>query len=270
MLRAMTTPLPATRKLHLHCILTSAIVAAICGTAGATTYNGNGATGFGGSVGTGSVSITDSLSGMNITFNRGSGTMDNNLVLYLDTQPGGFTDTSTFGDGGYGDPGRTAISGYNSGNGPSRTIATFAAGFGADYAISIENNFIGVFGLASGGQNSLNFLFGLSQSGNDSDASYSISLTTAQMSQIGLTAGSGQTFGFEGTLISGSAYRSDETIGNSITTPDVGSAPNGGFNGSVTFSSVNSYTLTAVPEPSSLALLGMGAIGSMFLLLRRK
>lgn len=119
----MLTRLATTHEFPLHCLLSSAIVIAICSTAGATTYNGNGATGFGGSVGIGSVLITDSLAGMNITFNRGGGTMDNDLVLYLDTQPGGFADTSTFGDNA--DGGRSAISGYNGGN-PSRTIATFS------------------------------------------------------------------------------------------------------------------------------------------------
>src|SRR6201986_3440663 len=102
-------------------------------------FSGNGATGFGGSVGNGNITISDSASGMNITFNRGSGNMDNDLVLYLDTQPGGYSDTSQFSDNG--DGGRTAISGYNSGN-PSRSLVTFPSGFGADYAISIENGFI--------------------------------------------------------------------------------------------------------------------------------
>ncbi|HZQ45416.1 MAG TPA: PEP-CTERM sorting domain-containing protein [Verrucomicrobiae bacterium] len=263
----MTTNFSKAGKLSLRGLLIPTIAMAICSTAGATSYSGNGATGFGGSVGTGSVSITDSLAGMNITFNRGSGTMDNDLVLYLDTQSGGFGDTSLFSDNG--DPGRTAISGYNGGN-PSRTIASFASGFAADYAISIENGFIGVFGLASGGNGSLNYLFGQSQSGNNSDASYTISLTPIQMSQIGLTAGSGQTLFLEGTLSSGSAYRSNETIGSSITSPDGGSAPNAGFNGSVAFTSADAYTLTAVPEPSTLALMGMGAISSMLFYRRRK
>src|SRR5579863_3057797 len=84
----------------------------------AATYNGNGATGFGGAVGNGSVSITDTSSSMTVTFNRGlSGNLDNDLVLYLDTQPGGFADTSQFSDNG--DGGRTAISGANTAN-PSR------------------------------------------------------------------------------------------------------------------------------------------------------
>jgi hypothetical protein len=228
---------------------------------GQTVYPGNGATGFGGSVGNGNITISDSLSGMTITLNN-SGGLGNDLVLYLDTQPGGFADTSQFSDNG--DGGRTAISGFNSGN-PSRALATFSAGFGADYAISIENSFIGVFGLAAGGNNSLNFLFGQSQSG---PGPYSITMTPAQMNQIGLTLGTGQTFYFVGSLISESAYRANETIGPSVTVPDgPGSAPNSGFNGTQTFTSDLAYML--VPEPATATLIGLGLAGASILRRRR-
>ncbi len=252
----------------LLCLIASAAVAASNGSA-QTTYNGNGATGFGGAVGNGSVTISDTSSSMTVTFNRGlSGNMDNDLVLYLDTQPGGFADTSQFSDNG--DGGRTAISGANTAN-PSRALVTFASGFQADYAISIENSFIGVFGLAAGGNNSFNFLFGTSQSGVDSDASYSITLTAAQMSAIGLTAGSGQSFLFVGSEDSDSAYRANETIGNSITTPDgPGSAPNSGFNGTQLFTGSLSYQLGTAPEPSTLALLGIFGAGTLLVLHRRR
>jgi hypothetical protein len=222
-----------------------------------TNYAGNGATGFGGPVGTGSLDISDTASSLTMTFNRGSGAMNDVLVLYLDTQTGGFTDNSTFSDNG--DGGRTAISGANNSN-PSRTAVNLP--FAADYAIAIQNGFIGVFGLASGGDNSLNYLFGQSQSGNNLDSSYSISMTPAQMAMIGLTPGSGQTFSFVGTLISTSAYRSNETIGNSVTVAGDGSG-NAGFNNSQTFSAANSYTL--VPEPSAAALAGLcGLFGLIF------
>jgi hypothetical protein len=247
-------------------LLASAAVAAFNGSA-QTTYNGNGASGFGGAVGNGSVTISDTATSMTVTFNRGlSGNLDNDLVLYLDTVPGGFADTSQFSDNG--DGGRTAISGYNSSN-PSRTLLTFASGFQADYAISIENSFIGVFGLAAGGNNSLNFLFGTSQSGIDSQASYSITLTAAQMAQIGLIAGSGQSFAFVGSEDSDTAYRANETIGPSVTVPGDGSG-NAGFSDGQTFTGSLNYQLVSTPEPSTLALLGVFGVGGLLAARRRK
>jgi hypothetical protein len=146
---------------------------------------------------------------------------------------------------------------------------TFASGFQADYAISIENSFIGVFGLAAGGNNSLNYLFGQGQSGVDSDPSYSITLTAAQMAQIGLTAGSGQLFAFVGSFDSDTAYRANETIGPSITVPGDGSG-NAGFANPQTFTGSGSYQLVSSPEPSTLALLGLFGAGGLFAARRRK
>jgi hypothetical protein len=190
---------------------------------------------------------------MTVTLNRGTNALNDALVVYLDTQPGGFADNLTFNDNG--DGGRTAISGANSGN-PSRSLVTFPAGFGADYAMAIENGFIGVFQLVSGGNNSFNFQFGQAQSGNGNDPSFTINITPAQMAQIGLTPGSGQTFNLVGSYISTSAYRSNETIGASITVPADG-AGNAGFANPQTFTQGISYTLV-VPEPTSLALCLVG------------
>ncbi len=82
---------------------------------------------------------------------------------------------------------------------------------------------------------------------------------TFPLSDIGVSAGG--SFFFDGTLISTSAYRSNETIGPSITIPDNGGdAPNAGFNGSTTFTGENVYTTTAVPEPISLGMVGLGAM----------
>ena len=131
--------------------------------------------------------------------------------------------------------------------------------FAADIGIAIENGFIGVFGLASGGNGSLNFLFGQAQSGNNNAPSFSISMTPAQMLQMGLTAGSGQTFQFVGSYLSTSAYRSNETIGASITVPGDG-AGNAGFSNPQTFTQALSYTLS-VPEPTTISLLLLGSIG---------
>jgi len=233
----------------------------------ADVYSGNGASGFGGSVGGGNLTLSDTATSLTFTFNRGSGTHGNDLVVYLDTQLGGFTDTSSFSDNA--DGGRTAVSGYSGG---SRTTATFASGFGADYALSIENGFIGVFQLVAGGSGSLQYLFGQAQSGNASDPSFSITLSAAQMAQIGLTANSGQSFSLEGSLISTSGYRANETIGTSVTTPGtLGDTPNGGFSGSQVFSTAPTFTLIApVPEPSTMALCAISGLATLAMLRRRR
>ena len=215
-------------------------------------YLGNGDTGFGGAVGTGNVTISDTATSMTITLNRGSGQLNDDLVLYLNTgQPGGFSSNATFNDND--DGGRTAISGANNSN-PSRSLVTFAPSFTANYAISIQDSFIGVFGLSATG--SPNYLFGASQSGNNSDASYSITMSAAQMANIGLTAGSGGVFSFEGTYISATAYRSNEAIGASNAT-----GTNPGFYDSLTFSGADSYQLDSVtPEPSTFIVAGFSAL----------
>src|SRR5437868_3798121 len=105
------------------------------GTAGAATYSGNGAAGFGGPVGTGTLTVTDDGAG-NIHFSLTTGATFNSddLVLYLDTQPGGVADNAAFTDNG--DGGRTAISGANDGM-MTRSLVNFAPGFLADKAISV-------------------------------------------------------------------------------------------------------------------------------------
>ena len=247
-------------------LLSTASIIALGFTAGATNFAGNGATGFGGTVGTGSLTVSDTPGSLTFTLNRGAGLLNDDLVVYLDTQTGGFSDTSVFQDNA--DGGRTAISGFNSAN-PSQSLVTFAPGFGADYALSIQNSFIGVFQLAPGGNGSLNYLFGAAQSGNNSDASYSITLSAAQMSQIGLAAGSGQSFSLEGSYVSTSAYRSNETIGNSTTVPGDGSG-NAGFNNPQTFLSPDVFTLQRVPEPGSVALMGLAGVVSLAAIRRKK
>lgn len=225
----------------------------------AANFPGNGAIGFGGPVGTGSLDVSDTGSSLTVTANRGGGNWNDALVIYLDTQAGGFNDTSTLVDNN--DGGRTAISGVT-GNG--RTTAFFPAGFGADYAMVVENGYFGVFQISDQAfPPGHTFLFGAGQSGSNTSPSYSITLDAAQMAQIGLTAGSGQTFNLVGTYTSPTGYRSNETIGASVTVPgNPGGDPNNaGFTGTVTFSASNSYTL--IPEPTSLAALGLAAAGMM-------
>jgi hypothetical protein len=214
----------------------------------AVTFPGNGATGFGGTLGNGSLALSDSGGNLTATFNPSGSFSGNDVVVYIDSTPGGFNDTSLFSDNG--DGGRESVSAENSGN-PSRDLITFPTGFGADYALEFENNtYIGLFQLVAGGNNSLNYITG---TGPASGGPYTV---TFPLADIGISQG--QSFNLVADLISTSAYGSNETIGASTVVPDTGAAPNAGFNGSVTFSSSDTYTTAAVPEPASLFVVVVG------------
>ncbi len=227
----------------------------VIGTASAAvTFSGNGATGFGGTLGNGSLTLSDAVVGgvptLTATFNPSGGFTGNDVVAYIDSTTGGFADTSNFSDNG--DDGRKAISANNNGN-PSRDLISFPAGFTADYALEFENNtFIGLFQLVSGGNGSLNFVGGTSPTPG---GPYTVSFP---LSSIGVTPGS--SFGFVADLISTSGYGSNETIGASSTTSDVGAAPNAGFNGSTAFTAANTFTTTPVPEPAMLSMLAAAGL----------
>ena len=221
---------------------------------GFATYSGNGNSGFGGTIGGGSLTLTDDGTILSGTLTKGPSGFNDVLVLYVDTAPGGFSDTSGFfDDGGGGDALRKAISGYtatDNGGGAGRSLMTFASGFSPDYAIALgpsAANFGGVFQLANGGANSFPYQGSadLSGLGNANNATYTFSLN---LSQIGVTAG--QSFELFGTYISGSGYRSDEAIAGN----DVG-ASGQGWN---PFTQTAFATYTTAPEPSSIGLLLLG------------
>ena len=222
------------------------------------TYPGNGGAGFGGPIGNGSLTVSDNGGGiLHVSLTTGVPFSGNSLVLYFDSKPGGVSDTSSFTDNG--DGGRTAISGFNGGNTPpTRTLATFPAGFGADYAMSVEPGvFAGLFNLSTPSN------FGFIASGNLSGSGTGPFTFSINRSDIGL--GPTDPFSFVGTLISTTAYRSNETIGPSVTTPGTpGDAPNAGFTGTTVFTAANTF---AVPEPGALAV---AALGASVLLRRRR
>ena len=97
------------------------------------TYNGNGNTGFGGVLGTGDFNISETGTTITITFNKGSGDFDNTLVIYIDSESGGFQNTGSFTDSG--DELRRAVSGFD---GTNRSTVNFPAGFEADFAIGAK------------------------------------------------------------------------------------------------------------------------------------
>ena len=151
-------------------------------------FAGNQNTSFGGAVGTGSLQVVnDSLGAINFTYTRGTSNFDNAIVIYIDSQSGGATSTSGFNDTA--DGLRRAISGLD---GTNRSTLNFAAGFGADYAIALNNSFAGLWSLS----NPASFPFQVSagllpNSASQTETSYSFGITAAD---IGLTANSGDSF----------------------------------------------------------------------------
>ncbi|MEM6313924.1 MAG: PEP-CTERM sorting domain-containing protein [Planctomycetota bacterium] len=224
--------------------------------ASAASFAGNGGSGFGGDIGNGTLTITDDGTDINFALSGvvGGG---NSLVLYLDTAPGGLVDTSLLSDTA--DGGRTSVSGFNDNDAldpadDTRSLVTFAPGFESDLAVVIADFGLVVFETAASPMDGdLPFV------AFNGDGDFDVSIPLAD---LGVTAA--DSFDFVGTLVSNTAFRSDETIGAAtFTIPDPGTTPNPGFNGSVTFTESLTYDGSLVPEPASLGLLGLAGLGLM-------
>ena len=183
-------------------------------------YSGNTNNGFGGAIGNGSLILSDDGTNVYGTL-LPSGPMDNALVLYLAPRPGGFTSTMGFQDAA--EPLRTAISGYTAtqnNGGPGQSVLTFESGFTPTYAIAVQPgngvNYGGLWGLANGGGNSLPYItnVNLTPVGTDAAGSYRFSFN---VTDIGLTAGAGQSFALFGTFVSDTGFRSTEAVAGSLT-----------------------------------------------------
>jgi hypothetical protein len=191
-----------------------------------STYNGNGKTGFGGTIGNGSLLISDNGTNITATLTTG-GTFNDVLVVYFDSQSGGVVNTSTINDDG--DALRKSISGND---GSNVSEVNFPAGFTADYALAFDNAGSGLFRLTPGGTNSLTFINYVSGTG----------ARTFAKTDIGITG----TISFKlvGTYTSNTAYRSNEAL-----VQDVGNGSESGGNfgrNPITFNTSNDYPQTAL------------------------
>lgn len=207
-------------------------------TQAATTYVGNGSNAWGGAFGTGNIVVDDNVAGA-LTFTINATTPGNAMVIYIDSTSGGFSDNSLLSDAG--DGLRSAISGY-SGSARSGLNLPFAA----DYAIAADGGYGGLWQLASGGNNSLVWKATVGSIPTTG------SVLTLNVSDLGLTANSGQTFNFAAMMVSTTGWSSPEAIGATITGTN-------GHGGTQTITSGSTYTL--IPEPSSSLLMGLGLAG---------
>ncbi len=180
-------------------------------TSGLDTFNsvfiqGNGNSGFGGPVGGGRLYLDSDFNEIvKIGIQKGSGNLNDVLVLYFDSVEGGEASTAAYTDSA--DGSRVAISGVS---GANRTTLTFPSGFRPDYALAYDARFGAfLFELSSGGTHA--FVSTVADAGAAGNATAEL---TMLMSDIGLVPG--DRFGVIGTYISETAFRSDEFFGPSV------------------------------------------------------
>jgi len=171
-------------------------------------YEGNDSNGFGGPLGLGDLEVA-AFTGTSADFTliKGAGDFNDHIVLYIDSEAGGITTTSGLTDTA--DAGRRAVSGYD---GTNRSTINFPPGFGADFAIALDNGFAGLFQIVEGGSHVFVANLGLTPTGA-TQPTYDFSADFADMNT---TAGASSFKFFATYLNSTNAFRSNEFIGRSI------------------------------------------------------
>jgi hypothetical protein len=214
----------------------------------AALYSGNGQPADG-AVSGGTLQLTDNGTTVSATFTRGSGAFADNIVIFVDSVSGGFGST-----GGFADKSSVLtrnISGIN-GDASARSVATFASGFAADYAVAVgyDNYNGGVYRLANGLDDSLEFLGNVVLTPHDSQTSSSYTFSF-NLSDIGLPAGSGNYFKFESSYLTSLGSRTLQSFQSLSGTA--------GYN-PVTFGTYSTYGVDPIPEPVNVALVVLGGI----------
>ncbi len=205
---------------------------------GQSFYNGNANTGFGGLIGTSSLSITETGNTISCTLITTTTSFDDVLVMYIDSETGGFSNTAGFTDEA--DPLRAAISGQAFGSN-NESAVNFDPDFSADYAIAFTPNGPiesgALYKLNTAGRHQLTAEIGLSPKNNTTSNAYTFYF---DKTSVGLTTAGN--FKFVITYLSyNTATRSDEAYGNGIA-PGNTQAP-----GAISFTYALSYPATVLP-----------------------
>jgi hypothetical protein len=208
-----------------------------------TTYNGNGNNSFGGAVGKGSVTITDSGDSISFRLTKGTtGTFDDYLVFYLDGQAGGISSTSGFSDNST-DPYKNAVMGYN-GTTNQRAVLNFPSNFQPEGAIVFNKDGGKVYLFTEfppfGTFIQEKSTFTVTPSGTNSAPVYSQTSSKADLGVSGSV-----TFNFIGTYVTGNASRSNEAFGD----------PFSSYSRVANLRSYNPYTVTSFYTFSSAGAL---------------
>jgi hypothetical protein len=194
----------------------------------------------------GKLQLTDNGTTLSGKITLGSGSFSDNFVMMIDRTPGGFSDTTAFGD--YSGPQQRSISGFNGGF--SHSYAYFPSTFGADYAITMSPANGGrVYSLVAGGNGSL---------GDGTSISFGYANGTYNFS-VSYNAIGGPTSGFTFIVTDVSDYgaRYLETYEPYAANSTLGS------NGRVYYTGFDTYGVVPVPETANSALLIFGALAGI-------
>lgn len=192
-------------------------------TSAQVTFNGNNNTGFGNVIGESSMSINDDGTTVTITFTKGSSNFGNEMVIYIDSKSGGFSNTANFADPDAGDKLRRAITGAGIFSGGTRSVVNFPNGFQADYAVAVNTGFGGLWELVNNA--SFPFVIGTGKPDDATDAEFTI---TFNKTNIGLGSGDELVFRFLVTYLDafggGGVFRSDEGYGVGLPSDNPGTS----------------------------------------------
>lgn len=201
-----------------------------------TNYSGNGNDGFGEPVGGSNMTISDNGTTVTISFNKGIGDFNDEMVMYIDSKTGGFTSTANFADPDAGNKHTRAITGAGIFDGGTRSVVNFPTGFEADYAVAVNTDFGGLWELIENAE--FPFITGVGNPTNTTDSNF---VMTFNKAAIGLAPEDNIAFNFVITYMDGfggnGVFRSDEGYGAGLP------AGNPGTN-DVTFTSFETYDST--------------------------